>query len=85
LTQDEARNLAFLTDNLAAVAPEGTGRVALALLASVNLFSIWAIVLLVFGYSIVARVSRTAAAAVVAIVWLLGVALKVALVALAPG
>jgi hypothetical protein len=85
LTQDEARNLAFLTDSLAAVAPEGTGRVALALLASVNLFSIWAIVLLVFGYSIVARVSRTAAAAVVAIVWLLGVALKVALVAMAPG
>jgi hypothetical protein len=33
----------------------------------------------------VARVSRAAAATVVAIVWLLGVALKVALVALAPG
>ena len=85
LTQDEARNLSFLADNLAAAAPDGTGRVALALLGSVNLFSIWAIVLLVFGYSMVARVSRAAAATVVAIVWLLGVALKVALVALAPG
>jgi len=85
LTQDEARNLSFLADNLAAAAPDGTGRVALALLASVNLFSLWAIVLLVFGYGMVARVSRAAAATVVAIVWLLGVALKVALVALAPG
>jgi hypothetical protein len=85
VTQDEARNLSFLIDNLAAVAPEGTGRVALALLGSVNLFSIWAIVLLVFGYGIVARVSRAVAAGVVLTVWLLGIALKVALVALAPG
>ncbi len=85
LTQDEARNLTYLADNLAAFAPEGTGRVALALLGSVNLFSIWSIVLLVFGYSIVARVSRGVAATVVAAVWLLGIAVKVALVALAPG
>jgi hypothetical protein len=85
LTQDEARNLSFLVDSLAAAAPEGTGRVALALLGSVNLFSIWAIVLLVIGYGIVAKVSRGAAAAVVLAVWLLGIALKVALVALSPG
>ncbi|MBV8200895.1 MAG: YIP1 family protein [Acidobacteria bacterium] len=85
LTQDEARNLSFLVDSLAAAAPEGTGRVVLALLGSVNLFSIWAVVLLVIGYSIVARVSRAASAAVVLGVWLLGIALKVALVALAPG
>jgi hypothetical protein len=85
LTPDEARNLSFLIDNLAAAAPEGTGRVALALLGSVNLFSIWALVLLVFGYGIAARVSRAAAAGVVLSVWLLGIALKVAFVALAPG
>jgi hypothetical protein len=84
LSPDEARNLSFLTDNLAAVAPDGTGRVALALLGSVNLFSIWAVVLLVIGYGIVGRVSRTAAAGVVLSVWLLGIALKVALVAMAP-
>jgi hypothetical protein len=59
--------------------------VALALLGSVNLFSLWAIVLLVIGYSIVARVSRATAMAVVSSVWLLGVALKVAVIALSPG
>jgi Yip1 domain len=85
LTQDEARNLSFLADNLTAAAPEGTGRVALALLGSANLFSFWAIILLVIGYGIVAKASRAAAATVVAIVWLLGVAIKVAVVALAPG
>lgn len=84
-TPDEARSGAFLASNLAYLAPEGTGRVATALLGSVDLFSIWAIILLVIGYRIVARVSRTAAVGVVLAIWLLGVAVKVALLALAPG
>ena len=82
---DEARSGAFLASNLAALAPEGTGRIANALLGSVDLFSIWAIILLVIGYRIVAKVSRGAAAGVVLAIWLLGVAVKVGLVALAPG
>jgi len=84
-TQDEARSGSFLASNLAAWAPDGIGPVARTLLGSVDLFSIWAIVLLVIGYRIVAGVSRAAAAGVVLGVWLLGVALKVALVAIAPG
>jgi hypothetical protein len=84
-TQDEARSGSFLASNLAAWAPEGVGAVARTLLGSVDLFSIWTIVLLVIGYRIVAGVSRAAAVGVVLGVWLLGVALKVALVAIAPG
>lgn len=84
LTQGEARSGAFLVSNLAAVAPDGTGPVARALLGSVDLFSIWAIILLVIGYRIVARVSLAAATGVVLGLWLLGVALKIALVAIAP-
>jgi hypothetical protein len=84
-TPDEARSGSFLASNLASLAPEGTGRVASALLGSVDLFSIWAIILLVIGYRIVAKVSRAAAVGVVLAIWLLGVALKVGLAALAPG
>jgi hypothetical protein len=84
-TQDEARSGSFLASNLAAWAPEGVGVVARTLLGSVDLFSIWTIVLLVIGYRIVAGVSRAAAIGVVLGIWLLGVALKVALVAIAPG
>jgi Yip1 domain len=84
-TQDEARSGSFLASNLAAWAPEGVGAVARTLLGSVDLFSIWTIVLLVIGYRVVARVSRAAAIGVVLGIWLLGVALKVALVAIAPG
>ena len=84
-TPEEARSGSFLASNLAAWAPEGVGAVARTLLGSVDLFSIWTIVLLVIGYRIVAGVSRAAATGVVLGIWLLGVALKVALVAISPG
>lgn len=84
-TQDEARSGAFLASNLAAWAPDGIGPVARTLLGSVDLFSIWAIVLLVIGYRIVAGVSCGAAAGVVLGLWLLAITLKVALVAVFPG
>jgi Yip1 domain len=84
-TQDEARSGSFLASNLAAIAPDGVGPVARALLGSVDLFSIWSVLLLVVGYRIVARVSRGAALGVVLSLWLLGVALKAALVAISPG
>jgi hypothetical protein len=85
LTPEEARNGTLVASNLAVLAPESLGKVARALLASVDLFSIWAIVLLVLGLHIVAKVSRAAAVAVVLALWLLAVALKVGFVALAPG
>jgi hypothetical protein len=85
LTPEEARSGSFLVSNLAAAAPAGAGPVARALLGSVDLFSLWAIVLLIIGCRIVARISRAAAVGVVAGLWLLGVAVKVALAAVAPG
>jgi Yip1 domain len=85
MTAEEARSGTFLMSNLAALAPAGAGPVERALLGSVDLFSLWAIVLLIIGCRIVARVSRAAAVGVVLSLWLLGVAVKVALVAVAPG
>lgn len=81
----EARSGAFLASNLGAFAPDGTGAVARALLGSVDLFSIWAIVLLIIGYRAVARVSGPVATGVVLAIWFLGIAVKVALVAISPG
>ncbi len=85
VTPEEARSGSFLISSLAAVAPAGAGPVERALLGSVDLFSLWAIILLIIGCRIVARVSRAAAVGVVASLWLLGVAVKVALAAIAPG
>lgn len=65
-----------LMSNLAALAPEGSGKVLLALLASLDLFSIWTLVLLIIGYRAVARVSTTTATAVTLTLWLLLLAVK---------
>ena len=65
-----------LMSNLAALAPEGSGKVLLALLASLDLFSIWTLVLLIIGYRVVARVSTTTATAVTLTLWLLLLGVK---------
>lgn len=70
-----------LLSNLGALAPEDAGPVVAALLASVDLFAIWAVVLLVIGYRVVARVSTAAAAGTVLAFWLLYVAGKAGLAA----
>lgn len=72
----------LLLSHLGFLAGDDTGKVVHALLTSVDLFSIWTIVLLAIGYSIVGRVSRLAASLGVAAVWGLGVAMKLALAAL---
>jgi hypothetical protein len=79
ITFDEVQHLSLLKSNLAAFAPEGTGPAALALLGSVDFFSLWSIVLLILGYRTVARVRTGLAAAVVLVPWLLLVAIKVAI------
>lgn len=60
-----------LMSSLAALAPEGSGKVLLALLSSLDLFTIWALVLLIIGYRVVARVSTATAAGFVLGLWLL--------------
>jgi len=70
-----------LMSNLAALAPEGSGKVLFALLASFDLFTVWALILLVLGYRRVARVSTGTATAVSLTLWLLYLAGKIGLAA----
>jgi hypothetical protein len=75
----------FLLSHLGALAPDATGPVAHAALASVDLFSIWSILLLVLGFRIVGGLSKGAATAIVMITWLIGVGIKLAMVSLLSG
>lgn len=82
VTLEEVQGGSLLASNLSLLAGDEASPLVLAVLSSVDLFSIWCIVLLVIGFGAVGRVSRAAAAASVGVVWLLGVALKVAMAAL---
>ncbi len=81
MSMQELQGGQYLMSNLGFLASDETGAVMRALLTSVDLFSIWCIVLLVIGYRIVGKVSRGAALAVTLAVWGLGVLLKVAMAA----
>lgn len=70
--QDAQRGL--LLSSLAAFAPEGAGPAVKSLLGSVDLFSLWVLILLSLGYRTVARVSASAATGTVVALWLLWVA-----------
>ncbi len=82
LSLKDVQSARYLHSNLAAFAPESTGKPLLALLASADLFSIWTIVLLGIGFRVVGRVSKVAAFGVVIGLWAVVVAGKVALAAL---
>lgn len=71
-----------LVSNLGFLAGEETAMAVRGLLQSVDFFSIWVIVLLVIGYRATARVSTATSAGVVLTLWLIGVAVKVGLMAL---
>lgn len=71
------RRGSFLTSSPAALAPEDTSPAVFALLGSLDLFSVWSVVLLVLGFRTVARVSTGTASAVVGGAWLLWIALRV--------
>jgi hypothetical protein len=75
----------FLASHAGVFAGEEAGAMTQALLSSVDLFSIWCIVLLVIGFATVARLSRGAAVATVLVPWLIGIAIKVGFAALLGG
>lgn len=77
----DAQSGRLLASNPASFVSEDTGPGLLALLASLDLFSIWTLILLVIGYSIVARVSKGTAAVGVVGLWLVYVLGKVGLAA----
>ncbi|MEO8198721.1 MAG: Yip1 family protein [Thermoanaerobaculia bacterium] len=82
LSLKDVQSARYLHSNLAAFAPESTGKPMMALLASADLFSIWTIVLLGIGFRVVGRVSKVAALGAVIALWAVVVAGKVALAAL---
>lgn len=77
LTIEEVEAGGVLMSNLAFLAPEDAGAALRTALASLDLFSLWAIILLTIGYRIVARVSTGAAAGAVGGLWLVWVLVKV--------
>jgi hypothetical protein len=78
---EELQSGQFLMSNLGFLASEETSKAVLALLTSVDVFSIWCIALLTFGYQIVARVSRGTALGTVLALWIVGVLIKVGMAA----
>jgi hypothetical protein len=72
----------LLASNLGAFAPDSVGPAARALLASVDFFSIWTLILLVIGYKASAKVSTANAATVAVVLWALYVGIKVGIAAL---
>jgi hypothetical protein len=82
ITMKEAQGGGILASNLGAFAPESLGPAARALLSSVDFFSIWTVCLMIIGYRIAAKVSTTAATAVVLTLWVLYIAFKVGMAAL---
>lgn len=78
---EELRSGSLLASHLGFLATEDTGELTRALLTSADLFSAWCVALLALGYRIVARVGAGAAWGAVLAIWLVGVAIKVALAA----
>lgn len=81
LTPDELQSGGILMSNLSFLAPEDAGPAVKAALASLDVFSVWTLVLLAIGYRIVARVSTAAAAGTAVGLWLVYVLVKVGWVA----
>ncbi len=77
LTAQEIPNL--VKSHLGAWLPPDTAKPLLALANAVDLFNVWQWILLVLGFEIVARVGRSKAIALVAVVWGVWIAGKVLL------
>ena len=74
---DDIRTGGLLPSNLAAFAPEDAGPALITLLSSIDLFSLWVLALLIIGYSVTARVSKSTATLSVGVLWVLYVLGKV--------
>lgn len=81
LTFEESMQGGVLVSSLKAMAPEDASPVTEALLGSLDLFTIWTLVLLTIGYKAVAKVSTAVASGIVILFWLVYVVGKVGLAA----
>lgn len=77
LSYEEVRSGSLLASNLAFFASEDTGNAMRTLLAGIDLFTIWSVILLVVGLAVAAGVSRAKAAAVVSSLWVVYLLFKV--------
>jgi hypothetical protein len=82
LTLEEVKAGTLLASNLAVLAPAGASAVVVALLASLDVFTVWCLGLLTVGFAEMAGVSRTKAGVVTVVLWLFAVAVKVSLMSL---
>jgi len=82
LTVSEAQSGGVLASNLAFLAPEGASAMVVALLASIDLFSLWMVILLAIGFAQVAGVATSTAALTSFLLWAVLVAIRVGLAAL---
>ena len=81
LTFEEVMGGGVLMSSLKALAPEDASPVTEMLLGSVDLFTIWTLVLLTIGYKAVAKVSTAVASGIVILFWLVYVVGKVGIAA----
>lgn len=77
LTFEDAANGGVLVSSLRLLAPEDAPAITEVLLGSIDLFTIWAMVLLAIGYREVAKVSSAVASGIVLLFWLIYVLFKV--------
>ena len=77
LTFEDAANGGVLVSSLKALAPEDATAVTETLLGSLDLFTVWAMILLAIGYREVAKVSSAVASGIVLLFWLIYVLFKV--------
>jgi hypothetical protein len=81
LTFEEAANGGVLVSSLKALAPEDAPAVTEVLLGSIDLFTVWAMILLAIGYREVAKVSSAVASGIIILFWLIFVLGKVGIAA----
>lgn len=81
LTFEDAMNGGVLVSSLKALAPEEASAATEALLGSLDLFTIWTLVLLTIGYRAAAKVSTAVASGIVILFWLIYVMGKVGIAA----
>ena len=79
---EELRDNSVLTSNLASFAPDDAGPALIGVLSSIDVFSLWALGLLIVGYATVAKVSKASAGAGVIGLWIVYVLGKVGLASL---
>ncbi|MES1240477.1 MAG: YIP1 family protein [Acidobacteriota bacterium] len=82
VTFDEASQGGVLVSSLAALASEDTSAMLKTLLGSVDLFTIWTVVLLAVGFRVVGKVSTAVSAGIVILLWLIYIGGKLGLTAL---